>query len=77
MSLRVCKALDKQLWAGANIRKCVSDQLLAKVISQVKYNASAVAAPCGLAGGADLPSSVMPFILRNIRLQGWIRSSAR
>ena len=60
------KALDKQLWAGAI--DTVGSQLLAKVISQVKYN-GAVAA-CGLAGGADLPSSVMPFILRNIRLQG-------
>ena len=25
---------------------------------------------CGLAAGSDLPSSVMPFILRNVRLQG-------
>ena len=32
------------------------------------YN-SAVAI-CGLAGGFDLPTSVMPFILRNVRLQG-------
>jgi acrylyl-CoA reductase (NADPH) len=32
------------------------------------YN-SAVAA-CGLAGGFDLPTTVMPFILRNVRLQG-------
>ena len=27
-------------------------------------------AVCGLAGGFDLPTSVMPFILRNVRLQG-------
>lgn len=60
------KPLDKQLWAGAV--DTVGSQLLAKVLSQVKYG-GAVAA-CGLAGGADLPSSVMPFILRNIRLQG-------
>jgi acrylyl-CoA reductase (NADPH) len=60
------KPLDKQLWAGAI--DTVGSQMLAKVISQVKYN-GAVAA-CGLAGGADLPSSVMPFILRNVRLQG-------
>lgn len=60
------KALDRQLWAGAV--DTVGSSLLAKVLSQVKYQ-GAVAA-CGLAAGADLPTSVMPFILRNIRLQG-------
>jgi acrylyl-CoA reductase (NADPH) len=29
-----------------------------------------VVAACGLAGGPDLPTTVMPFILRNVRLQG-------
>ena len=60
------KALDRQLWAGAV--DTVGSSLLAKVLSQVKYQ-GAVAA-CGLAAGADLPTSVMPFILRNVRLQG-------
>lgn len=27
-------------------------------------------AACGLAGGFALPTTVMPFILRNVRLQG-------
>jgi acrylyl-CoA reductase (NADPH) len=27
-------------------------------------------AACGLAGGADLPTTVMPFILRNVSLRG-------
>ncbi len=27
-------------------------------------------AACGLAGGADLPTTVMPFILRNVSLSG-------
>lgn len=27
-------------------------------------------AACGLAGGFTLPTTVMPFILRNVRLQG-------
>ena len=27
-------------------------------------------AACGLAGGVDLPTTVMPFILRGVRLQG-------
>ncbi len=60
------KPLDRQLWAGAV--DTVGSQLLAKVLSQVKYQ-GAVAA-CGLAAGTDLPTSVMPFILRNVRLQG-------
>jgi acrylyl-CoA reductase (NADPH) len=42
--------------------------MLAKVLAQTKYDG--VVAACGLAGGADLPTSVMPFILRNVRLQG-------
>jgi acrylyl-CoA reductase (NADPH) len=27
-------------------------------------------AACGLAGGSDLPTTVLPFILRNVRLLG-------
>ncbi len=60
------KPLDKQLWAGAI--DTVGGELLANLLTQIKYN-GAVAA-CGLAGGFTLPATVMPFILRNIRLQG-------
>ena len=60
------RPLEKQLWAGAI--DTVGSKVLAKVLSQMDYN-SAVAV-CGLAGGFDLPTSVMPFILRNVRLQG-------
>ncbi|MFY2510079.1 MDR family oxidoreductase [Vibrio pectenicida] len=60
------RPLEKQLWAGAI--DTVGSKVLAKVLSQMDYN-SAVAI-CGLAGGFDLPTSVMPFILRNVRLQG-------
>ncbi len=60
------RPLEKQLWAGAV--DTVGSKVLAKVLAQMDYN-SAVAA-CGLAGGFDLPTSVMPFILRNVRLQG-------
>lgn len=60
------KPLDRQLWAGAI--DTVGSQLLAKVISQVKYQGAV--ASCGLAAGSDLPTTVMPFILRNVRLQG-------
>ncbi|QIF44290.1 MDR family oxidoreductase [Aeromonas veronii] len=60
------KPLEKQLWAGAI--DTVGSQVLAKLLAQMNYG-GAVAA-CGLAGGFDLPTSVMPFILRNVRLQG-------
>ncbi len=60
------RPLEKQVWAGAI--DTVGSKMLAKVLAQMDYN-SAVAA-CGLAGGFDLPTTVMPFILRNVRLQG-------
>jgi acrylyl-CoA reductase (NADPH) len=60
------RPLEKQIWAGAV--DTVGSKVLAKVLAQMDYN-SAVAA-CGLAGGFDLPTTVMPFILRNVRLQG-------
>lgn len=41
---------------------------LANVLSQVKY--SGAVASCGLAGGLKLPTTVMPFILRNVSLLG-------
>ncbi|MGF1836217.1 MDR family oxidoreductase [Photobacterium sanguinicancri] len=60
------RPLEKQVWAGAV--DTVGSKVLAKVLAQMDYN-GAVAA-CGLAGGFDLPTTVMPFILRNVRLQG-------
>ncbi|EOG1933871.1 oxidoreductase [Providencia stuartii] len=60
------KPLDKQHWAGAV--DTVGAEVLANILAQTQYN-GAVAA-CGLAGGFSLPTTVMPFILRNIRLQG-------
>ncbi len=60
------RPMDRQLWAGAI--DTVGSQLLANVISQINYG-GAVAA-CGLAGGFDLPTTVMPFILRNVSLLG-------
>jgi acrylyl-CoA reductase (NADPH) len=60
------KPLQKEIWAGAV--DTVGGALLANVIASTAYG-GAVAA-CGLAGGADLPSSVFPFILRNVALLG-------
>ncbi|NOH29373.1 acrylyl-CoA reductase (NADPH) [Vibrio mediterranei] len=60
------KPLERQVWAAAV--DTVGSKLLAKVLAQMNYNG--VVAACGLAGGFDLPTTVMPFILRNVRLQG-------
>lgn len=60
------RPLEKQRWAGAI--DTVGDKVLANVLAQMHY--SGVVAACGLAGGFALPTSVMPFILRNVRLQG-------
>ncbi|TXY16122.1 acrylyl-CoA reductase (NADPH) [Vibrio mimicus] len=60
------RPLEKQLWAGAI--DTVGSKVLAKLLAQMDYNG--VVAACGLAGGFDLPTTVMPFILRNVRLQG-------
>lgn len=60
------RALEGQRWAGAV--DTVGSTLLARVLAEMDY--SGCVAACGLAGGADLPTTVMPFILRNVSLRG-------
>ena len=60
------RPLDKERWAAAI--DCVGSTTLVNVLSKTKYG-GAVAA-CGLAQGADLPATVMPFILRGVALLG-------
>ena len=60
------RPLDKERWSGAV--DTVGSQTLATVLAQTHYR-GAVAA-CGLAGGNDLPTTVLPFILRNVSLLG-------
>lgn len=60
------RPLGSQRWAGAV--DSVGGQTLATVLSQVEYGGKV--AVCGLAGGSDLPTSVMPFILRGVTLAG-------
>lgn len=59
-------ALQKERWSGAV--DSVGSTTLANVLAQTNYG-GAVAA-CGLAGGADLPATVMPHILRGVALLG-------
>lgn len=60
------RPLNKERWAGGI--DAVGSHTLANVLAQTHYG-GAVAA-CGLAQGFDLPTTVMPFILRGIALLG-------
>jgi acrylyl-CoA reductase (NADPH) len=60
------KPLQKERWAAAV--DAVGSQTLANVLAQTRYGGTVAA--CGLAGGGDLPTSVMPFILRGVTLAG-------
>ena len=60
------KPLQKERWAG--VVDAVGSHTLANALAQTRYG-GAVAA-CGLAQGMDLPTSVMPFILRGVKLIG-------
>lgn len=61
-----CRPLEKQRWPAAI--DTVGSKVLARVLAETNYG-GAVAA-CGLAGGSDLPVTVMPFILRKVMLIG-------
>jgi acrylyl-CoA reductase (NADPH) len=60
------KPLQKETWAG--VVDTVGSHTLANACAQTRFH-GAVAA-CGLAQGADLPVTVMPFILRGVTLYG-------
>ena len=60
------KPLLKERWAGAI--DSVGGNTLATVLKATKYDGCIAA--CGLVGGADLATTVYPFILRGIRLIG-------
>ena len=60
------RPLDTERWAGAI--DAVGSTTLASLLTQLKYGASVAA--CGLAGGNDLPATVIPFLLRGVSLLG-------
>jgi acrylyl-CoA reductase (NADPH) len=60
------RPLDKPRWSAA--LDVVGGRTLATVLARVDY--AAPVAACGLAGGSDLPTSVLPFIIRGVRLLG-------
>ena len=60
------KPLQKERWAG--VVDAVGSFTLANALAQTRYGG--VVAACGLAQGSDLPTTVMPFILRGVTLVG-------
>ncbi len=60
------KSFQKERWAG--VVDAVGSHTLANALAQTRYGG--VVAACGLAQGMDLPTSVMPFILRGVTLAG-------
>lgn len=60
------KPLQAERWAG--VVDAAGSHTLANACAQARYG-GAVAA-CGLAQGMDLPMTVLPFILRSVRLLG-------
>jgi len=63
---RESRPLEKELWAGGI--DSVGSTTLATMLAQTQYDG--IVAACGLAGGHNLPSTVMPFILRGVTLKG-------
>ncbi|WP_319519992.1 MDR family oxidoreductase [uncultured Martelella sp.] len=60
------KPIQAERWSGAV--DSVGSTTLANVLAQTVYGGAVTA--CGLAGGADLPATVIPHILRSVALIG-------
>jgi acrylyl-CoA reductase (NADPH) len=66
LAAKPSRPLDSERWAGAV--DAVGGTTLATILTQLNYRASVAA--CGLAGGNDLPATVIPFLLRGVSLLG-------
>lgn len=66
LSETVKRPLESEVWSGCI--DAVGGAMLARVLGQMKYGASVAAV--GLAGGAALPATVIPFLLRGVNLLG-------
>jgi acrylyl-CoA reductase (NADPH) len=62
----VKRPLESETWGGCV--DAVGGAMLARVLGQMEYGASVAAV--GLAGGAQLPATVIPFLLRGVNLLG-------
>jgi acrylyl-CoA reductase (NADPH) len=66
LSETVKRPLESETWGGCV--DAVGGAMLARVLGQMEYGASVAAV--GLAGGANLPATVIPFLLRGVNLLG-------
>ena len=66
------KLLEKGVWDG--VVDTVGGSALTKIFAQVKPNG--IVAACGNAGGIKINTSVMPFIIRGVKLWGIDSSGA-
>ncbi|MEO0389154.1 MAG: zinc-binding dehydrogenase, partial [Pseudomonadota bacterium] len=62
----VKRPLEKEMWSGCV--DAVGGAMLARVLGQMQYGGSVAAV--GLAGGPQLPATVIPFLLRGVNLLG-------
>lgn len=62
----VKRPLESETWGGCV--DAVGGAMLARVLGQMEYGASVAAV--GLAGGANLQATVIPFLLRGVNLLG-------
>ena len=60
------RPLEKETWNGCI--DAVGGEMLARILGQLQYGSSVAAV--GLAGGANLPATVIPFLLRGVNLLG-------
>ncbi|PIE14637.1 MAG: oxidoreductase [Rhodobacterales bacterium] len=60
------RPLESENWAGCV--DAVGGPMLARLLGQMQYGASVAAV--GLAGGMQLPATVIPFLLRGVNLLG-------
>jgi acrylyl-CoA reductase (NADPH) len=66
LAAKPSRPLDSERWAGAV--DAVGGTTLATILTQLYYRASVAA--CGLAGGSEVPATVIPFLLRGVSLLG-------
>ena len=62
----IARPLESERWAGCI--DVVGGAMLARILGQMAYGGSVAAV--GLTGGADLPTRMMPFLLRGVALLG-------
>ena len=60
------KPLLAERWGG--VVDTVGGTMLFNAVKSLRYGASLAA--CGLVGGAEIPATVLPFLLRNVNLLG-------